>query len=159
MIPRDEDAKLAGIESKDRGAEERAIIDVALGVRAFHLRCCKWNQGISPDNPGVGSDNIVMQIRENLEFDEQFEEDYEPDWMYVMWWNNKVSFVEGCKQTQEDNCKAEIMEGRETHATLTQATQGLCTDQAHTTSGEVTYIEFTDTVKKTLRLLRLFAFS
>ena len=66
-MPRDEDAKLAGIEPKDRGAEERAIIDVALGVRAFHLRCCKWNQGISPDNPGVGPDNIVMQIRENLE--------------------------------------------------------------------------------------------
>ena len=128
MMPRDEDAKLAGIEAKDRGAEERAIIDVALGVRAFHFRCCKWNQGISPDNPGVGSDNIVMQIRENLEFDEQFEEDYEPDWMYVMWWNNKVSFVEGCKQSQPDNCKAEIMEGRETHAMLTQAAQGLCSD-------------------------------
>lgn len=83
MMPRDEDAKLAGIENKDRGAEERAIIDVALGVRAFHLRCCKWNQGVNTDNPGVGSDNILMQIRENLEFDEAFEEDYEPDWMYV----------------------------------------------------------------------------
>lgn len=67
--------------------------------------------------------------------------------------------MEGCKQSQEDNCKAEIMGGQETHATLSQATQGLCTDQAFTTSGEVTYIEFTDTVKKTLRLLRLFAFS
>ena len=40
-----------------------------------------------------------MQIRENLEYDEYFEEDYEPDWSYVMWWNNKVSFVEGCKQS------------------------------------------------------------
>ena len=159
LMPRDEDAKLAGIEPKDRGAEERAIIDVALGVRAFHLRCCKWNQGVSPDNPGVGPDNIVMQIRENLEHDEAFEEDHEPDWSYVMWWNNKVSFVEGCKQSQEDNCKAEIMQGKETHATLTQACVGVCSPQALTTAGEVTYIEFTDTVKKTLRLLRLFAFS
>lgn len=94
-----------------------------------------------------------------MEFDEEFEEDYEPDWMYVQWWNNKVSFMEGCKQSQADNCKAEIMEGQETHATLQQATQGLCTPQATSTSGVVTYIEFTDTVKKTLRLLRLFAFS
>ena len=100
-----------------------------------------------------------MQIRENLEYDEYFEEDYEPDWSYVMWWNNKVSFVEGCKQSQEDNCKAEIMEGKETHATLTQACQTVCSPQAIITSSEVTYIEFTDTVKKTLRLLRLFAFS
>lgn len=51
------------------------------------------------------------------------------------------------------------MTGKETHATLTQACTGVCTPQAVTTSSEVTYIEFTDTVKKTLRLLRLFAFS
>lgn len=52
-----------------------------------------------PENPGVSSESIVMQIRENLAFDPEFEEDYEPDWKYVMWWNNKVSFVEGCKES------------------------------------------------------------
>ena len=99
LMPRNEDAKLAGIEIKDQAAEERAIIDVALGVRAFHFRECKWNQSRDQANPGVSQDNIVMRIRENLEFDAEFEEDYEPDWRYVMWWNNKVSFVEGCKQS------------------------------------------------------------
>ena len=94
-----------------------------------------------------------------MEFDEQFEEDYEPDWMYVQWWNTKVSFMTGCKQSQEDNCKSEIMAGQETHATLKLASLGPCSEQATNTSGEVTYIEFTDTVKKTLRLMRLFAFS
>ena len=44
LMPRNEDAQLAGIELKDRAAEERAIIDVALGVRAFHFRESKWNQ-------------------------------------------------------------------------------------------------------------------
>lgn len=44
LMPRNEDAKLAGIEVKDQAAEERAIVDVALGVRAFHFRECKWNQ-------------------------------------------------------------------------------------------------------------------
>ena len=38
LMPRNEDAQLAGIELKDRPAEERAIVDVALGVRAFHFR-------------------------------------------------------------------------------------------------------------------------
>lgn len=66
LLPRDEDAQLGGIEKKDRNAEERAIIDVACSVRAFHYRRCKWNQGESAENPGVGSDTIVLRIRENL---------------------------------------------------------------------------------------------
>jgi len=37
LMPRNEDAQLAGIEMKDQAAEERAIIDVALGVRAYHF--------------------------------------------------------------------------------------------------------------------------
>ena len=98
LMPRNEDAQLAGIECKDQAAEERAIIDVALGVRAFHFRDCKWNQSRDQANPGVPQENIVMRIRENLEFDAEFLEDYEPDWKYVMWWQNKVAFVEGCRQ-------------------------------------------------------------
>ena len=43
LLPRDEDAKLAGIELKDRGAEERAILDVSNSVRAFHFRRAVWN--------------------------------------------------------------------------------------------------------------------
>lgn len=42
-MPRDEDAKLAGIELKDRSAEERAILDVSNAVRAFHFRKAVWN--------------------------------------------------------------------------------------------------------------------
>ena len=53
-MPRDEDAKLAGIELKDRVAEERAILDVACAVRAFHFRKAKWNQGGSGEE-GIGS--------------------------------------------------------------------------------------------------------
>lgn len=97
LMPRNEDAQLAGIELKSQAAEERAIIDVALGVRAFHFRECKWNQSCDQDKPGVPQENIVMRIRENLEFDAEFEEDYEPDWNYVMWWQNKVSYVTGCR--------------------------------------------------------------
>lgn len=43
LMPRDEDAKLAGIELKDSLAEELAILDVANSVRAFHFRKAKWN--------------------------------------------------------------------------------------------------------------------
>ena len=119
-MPRNEDAKLAGIEQKDQAAEERAIIDVACSVRSFHYRRCKWNQGESAENPGVGPDNIVMQIRENLEFDESFEEDHESDWRYTMWWNNKVSFVEGARECDE-KCNVRIADGTLTHSILVQA--------------------------------------
>ena len=43
LMPKDEDAKLAGIELKDRSAEERAILDVACAVRSIHFRKAKWN--------------------------------------------------------------------------------------------------------------------
>jgi len=36
-----------------------------------------------PENAGVPPETILMRIRENLEFDAEFEEDYEPDWRYV----------------------------------------------------------------------------
>ena len=160
LMPRNEDATLAGIEIKDQAAEERAIIDVALGVRAFHFSNCKWNQSLDQTNPGVPPENIVMRIRENLEFDAKFEEDYEPDWRYVMWWNNKVSFVDGCKQNQENNCNAQIAPGHLTHGLLSQACEPPnCSEAASIMCKDLQYIEFTDTVKKTLRLLRLFSFS
>ena len=43
LMPKDDDAKLAGIELKSKQAEERAIIDVACSVRAFHYRKSQWN--------------------------------------------------------------------------------------------------------------------
>jgi len=53
-MPRNEDAKLAGIELKDQAAEERAILDVSNGVRAFHFRKSKWNQGVAAEE-GIGA--------------------------------------------------------------------------------------------------------
>ena len=54
LLPRDEDARLAGIEMKDRSAEERAILNVCVNVRAMAFRKAKWNQGV-PGNEGIGS--------------------------------------------------------------------------------------------------------
>ena len=92
LMPRDEDANLAGIELKDRVAEERAILDIACGVRAFHYRKAKWNQGDGGEE-GIGPQQVIVRLRENLEFDREFLEDYEPDWRYVAWWNNKVAYI------------------------------------------------------------------
>jgi hypothetical protein len=46
-----------------------------------------------------------------------------------------------------------------THALLSQAIETQCTTQAYQTTIDYTQVELADTIKKTLRLLRLFSFS
>jgi hypothetical protein len=106
LMPRDEDAKLAGIELKDRAAEERAILDVCINVRAVHFRNAKWNQGTA-GHEGVGSNQVLLKMRENLEFDSIFLEDFEPDWRYMTWFSNKVGFLNGVRDV-DSTCNAEL---------------------------------------------------
>lgn len=78
LLPEDEDAHQEGVNLplKDRGAEERAITDVITSLRAFSFRSAPNNRHYSPDS-------VVLKVRENLEYDREFFEDYEPDWTYV----------------------------------------------------------------------------
>lgn len=39
-----------------------------------------------PGEEGIGPDQVLLRLRENLEFDEIFLEDHEPDWRYMAWW-------------------------------------------------------------------------
>lgn len=110
-MPRNEDAAQGEIKLKDYHSEERAINDIACSVRAFAYRSCKWNTSIEPDN-------IVIKIRENLEFDREFFEDHEPDWRYLMFWPNKVSFTRVRDTDETPDCR--IAAGQETHCLLAQ---------------------------------------
>ena len=153
LIPDDRDFKLAGIEPKDSDAEERAIWDIVSSVDAYAFRSAKWNK-----NPKL-NENVVIKIRENLEYDREFFEDYEPDWRYVMWWANKCSFVD-CTDLQEDfEKKVNIPEGCETHALLHLTLQNHASDEALERCQSYSQIRFIQTLKKFLRISRLFAFS
>ena len=60
----------------------------------------------------------------------------------------------------DSNCNATIAAGHLTHGLLSQACEApSCSDEAYMKSKDLQYISFTDTVKKTLRLMRLFSFS
>lgn len=120
LLPVDEDAKLGGIHLKDRVAEEKAILDIATSLRAFAFRSSKWNKSVE-------SENVVVKVRDNLEFDREFFEDHEPDWRYVMWWANKCAFVNVCDTSEE--CDTSLMQGHETHAMLNIAIQGMYADE------------------------------
>ena len=43
MIPEDEDAARAGITLKDKGAEERGIMDISQTLKIFAFQSIKWN--------------------------------------------------------------------------------------------------------------------
>ena len=150
-MPRDEDAPLGEIKLKDFHAEERAIADISTGVRSFAFRSCKWN-------PSIEQDNVVVKIRENHEFDREFFEDHEPDWRYFMWWPNKCAFVR-CSDLDETP-DLRLVNGHETHAILSLALQGgNSSEESYERSLQYSYIDFIDTVKKTLRLTRVLSFT
>lgn len=119
-------------------------------MRSFAYRSCKWNKSIDPEN-------IVIKIRENLEFDREFFEDHEPDWKYVMWWPNKCAFVR-CSDDAE-SCDTRLTAGHETHALLNICLENRVTDEAYQRSLQFGYIDFIDTVRKTLRLTRIVSFT
>ena len=59
-------------------------------------------------------------MRENLEFDREFLEDFEPDWRYMSWWQNKVGFVKGAKEI-DGSCKSELCNDQVCHALMAQS--------------------------------------
>ncbi len=59
---------------KDRKAEQNAIRDIAYALDAFYVR--------SEIND---SSDIVVKIRENLEYERVFLEDQEKDWKKIRW--------------------------------------------------------------------------
>lgn len=81
-------------------------------MRSFAIRSSKWNKSLS-------SENIVIKVRDNLEFDREFFEDHEPDWRYLMYWSNKCAFtnVSDVSETLDSS----LMTGHETHGILNLA--------------------------------------
>ena len=62
-------------------------MDIACCLGAYAFRSSKWNRH-------ANEDNIVFKLRENLEYDREFYEDHEPDWLYAMFWPNKCAYVQ-----------------------------------------------------------------
>ena len=44
LLPLDEDLKQAGLQEKDRHAEEKAILEISTCIRSFAFRSTKWNR-------------------------------------------------------------------------------------------------------------------
>jgi cancer susceptibility candidate protein 1 len=152
LLPEDRDFKLAGLEPKHRDAEERAIWDIVSCIGAYSFRSSKWNR-----NPKL-KDNVVVKIRENLEYDREFFEDYEPDWRYIEWWANKCAFVDITDDDLDFEKPVKFLGENVTHALLSLTLENNASDEALSRCGIFPYIRFVQTLKKFLRLLRLLSF-
>jgi len=96
-------------------------------------------------------------LRENPDNDRVFLEDDESDWKTVMWWANKVSYIKS--KNCDEKFNPDIEDGQATHAMLSLAVEGM---QSQNAVEQCTYyhdIDFIDNVQRTLRLLRLLAFT
>jgi len=121
LMPEDEDAARGGIHLKDKAAEERAILDISQTLKVFSFQSVKWSQAASEEN-------IVVRLRENPDNDKQFLEDDESDWKSIMWWNNKVSYI-NCRNC-DDKFDPTICAGQVTHSILSLAVAGVQTEAA-----------------------------
>ena len=119
-------------------------------MRSYAFRSCRWNTTID-------AENICIKIRENLEFDREFFEDHEPDWRYTMFWPNKCAFVRVSDLAESPDTR--LAAGHETHSLYVQTLPGHCTDEAYERCQQFSYIDFIDTIKKTLRLTRILSFT
>lgn len=150
MLPEDEDAARGQIHLKDKAAEERAILDIAQTLKVFAFQSVKWSQTASEEN-------IVSRLRENPDNDRVFLEDDESDWKSVMWWNNKVSYI-NCKNCDE-TFNATIADGQATHSILPLAIAGVQSDDAVEQCSYFHDIDFVDNIQRLLRMMRLLSFT
>jgi len=96
-------------------------------------------------------------VRENLEFDRDFFEDWEPDWKYFQWWQNKCSYSTCSDEKEEPSC--DILQGHETHCLMSQAMKDRISEEAIERMSQYSYIEFAENLKQMLRLTRVLSFT
>lgn len=77
LLPLDVDYEDVKLPIKDRQAEQNAIRDIAYAVESFYIR--------SEIND---SSDIIVKIRQNLEYERVFLEDQEKDWKKIRWLPN-----------------------------------------------------------------------
>ena len=119
-------------------------------LRSFSFRSCRWNLQ-------APKENIVLKVRENLEYDKEFYEDYESDWTYIKWWEDKkIAYVQTRDSDDEPNFKIE--EGHETHSIFNVIAKDRFSEEANERLNQFS-IRYQLTVKKFLTLLRLLTFS
>jgi len=152
LMPVSNDAVVAGITVKSEKTEELAIRDIAVSVRSFYVKSSHHSNSL------VG-DKILVRIRENLEYDQDFAEDQEKDWKSVCWWPNKCAVIKS--RDSLNNCNEALLEGTETHSALDIVLRkhDLTHADAIERMKDMQTLVFTETVARFLKLTKLLSFT
>ena len=129
-----------------------AIQDICFAVRSFFIKSSRWNHIIN-------SEKIIVRLRENPEFDEDFAEDQEKDWKTFVWWKNKVGSIK--IRDSYENLNENLLEGTLTHARLDLllTKHNLIASDLVDRMKDTQYIVFNDTLKRFLKLTKLLSFT
>lgn len=129
-----------------------AIQDICFAVRSFFIKSSRWNHIIN-------SEKIIVRLRENPEFDEDFAEDQEKDWKTFVWWKNKVGSIK--MRDSYENLNENLLEGTLTHARLDLllTKHNLIASDLVDRMKDTQYIVFNDTLKRFLKLTKLLSFT
>ncbi|CAK64192.1 unnamed protein product (macronuclear) [Paramecium tetraurelia] len=152
FIPVNEDAQSANIVQKDEGAEELALNDLSEAVRGFYIESSRWN------NSDTGP-QIVVKLKENPEFDEEFAENQEKDWKTIKWWNNKCAIIQARDSHQK--CNQALLQDTETHCNLEVLLKmhSLTTQETLGRMKDLHYVIFIETIQQVLRITKLLSFT
>jgi len=152
LLPVDQDAEVCNIPTKLLEAELKAINEIGFGVRLFYVKSSKWNMALAQDK-------ILVRMRENLEFDEEFAEDQEKDWKSIVFGPNKCSIIKA--RDSAETLNENLLDDTETHSNLELLLKKheLTNEEWLFRLRETEFIGFIDTVKRFLRLTHLLTFT
>lgn len=108
LLPSEQDALLADI-NKTEAVEDKVIEDLSLACRSYFLRSSRWSNTLD-------SNQILVKIKENMDFDQEFAEDQEKDWKSIVFYPNKAECVKA--RDSESKCKKELVKDTNSHSTL-----------------------------------------
>eukprot|EP00357_Protocruzia_adherens_P026664 CAMPEP_0115036734 /NCGR_PEP_ID=MMETSP0216-20121206/42310_1 /TAXON_ID=223996 /ORGANISM="Protocruzia adherens, Strain Boccale" /LENGTH=633 /DNA_ID=CAMNT_0002416641 /DNA_START=8 /DNA_END=1909 /DNA_ORIENTATION=- len=152
LMPDNRDSEFDGeISVKEDAAIERALQDIALAIGTFAFRSSKFNRTLPKSR-------LIVRVRENLEYDESFAEDEEIHWSTAVWEHNRCYLVSDKESAKK--CKLEVPGDYTTHSVfkLVMREYEGCTAEAQRRLEEIYSMEYYDTVRKLLRLLKIFSF-
>lgn len=142
------------IEFQNFDSETHAIYDIIFAVRPYFIKSTKWNH-----SEHVDKNIILARVHNNLEFDDEFAEDQEKDWMTLGWWTNKIAAL----NTRDSQPKPDMtfLPETVTHANLQILLRKheLATIDVMNALRDTSHILFANSLKQVLRLTHVLAFT
>ncbi|KAL4485735.1 hypothetical protein ABPG72_010997 [Tetrahymena utriculariae] len=152
LQPHEDDANDENIVKKNPAAEATAIAEIVFAVRSFFIQSSRFSGQINKDK-------ILVRIKENLEYDEEFLENQEKDWKTICFQPGKCSIIKS--RDSQATCNENLLEETVTHSTLELLLKkhDLAEQKVLDKMRDLKSILFMDTLSRFLNLTKLLSFT